>query len=217
MEKNRHAWTLLYFPLYLAWFAFLERTVTGRFHVVHVEVDDYIPFVEYFIVPYLLWFAYIAVGMAYFFRRSVPEYYRLCAFLFIGMTVFLVISTLYPNGHFLRPSVFPRENAFTVLVQWLYAADTPTNLFPSIHVYNSIGIHIAVSRNEELKKSRPVQIGSGALMGAIVLATMFLKQHSVFDVVTGCIMAALMCAVIYGWEFQRRSAPGRALQKGRAF
>lgn len=213
-KKYKHAWTLLYFPIYLAWFAFLERTVTRRFHVVHVALDDVIPFVEYFIVPYLLWFAYVAVGMLYFFFHDVSEYYRLCAFLFVGMTVFLIISTVYPNGHYLRPSVYPRNNLWSTLVQWLYAADTPTNLFPSIHVYNSIGIHLAVSRSQELRKHLGLQVGSGILMLSIILATMFLKQHSVFDVVTAIGMAVVMYTVVYGRELQQRKVPRHVFQKG---
>ena len=141
LKKYKHAWILSYLILYLAWFAFLEKTVTGRFHVVHMAVDDYIPFCEYFIIPYLLWFGYVAAAVIYFFFHNVSDYYKLCCFLFVGMTVFLVASTIYPNGHYLRPSVFRNDNIFTTLVQYLYATDTATNLFPSIHVYLSL-IHI---------------------------------------------------------------------------
>ena len=67
------------------------------------------------------------------------EFYQYCIFLFTGMTLFLIISTVYPNGHLLRPTDFPRNNIFTLAVQVLYQADTATNIFPSLHVFNSIG------------------------------------------------------------------------------
>lgn len=215
IKKYKHAWILLYFPIYLLWFAYLEQTVTRRFHVVHMAIDDYIPFIEYFIVPYLLWFAYVAVAVLYFFFTNVSDYYKLCCVLFTGMTVFLIVSTVYPNGHYLRPSVFANENIFTTLVQWLYATDTSTNLFPSIHVYNSIAVHMAVTKSEKLRQYKGVQIGSAVLMVSIVLATMFLKQHSVFDVITGCIMAVVMCSLVYGreWQNNRRKVYQRELQK----
>lgn len=203
LKRYKHGWILAYMFLYLPWFAFLEKTVTTRFHVIHMPADDYIPFLEYFIVPYLLWFLYVAAAVVYFFLTNVPDFYKLCLFLFVGMTVFLVVSTLYPNGHYLRPSVFKRDNIFVTLVQWLYAADTSTNLFPSIHVYNSIGVHFAVSHSEKLRRYKWVQLGSGALMVSIVLSTVFLKQHSVFDVITGCLMAVVMYSVVYGRDFQQ--------------
>lgn len=197
LKKYRHAWILSYFILYLGWFTLLEHKVTSNFHVIHLAVDDYIPFLEIFIVPYLLWFLYVAAAVCYFFFTDVRGYYKLCTFLFVGMTVFLIVSTVYPNGHYLRPSVFSRNNVFTFLTQCLYSIDTATNLFPSIHVYNSLGVHLAISRSERLKNNRFIQIGSGILMTSIILSTMFLKQHSVFDVLTAFGLALLMNYLVY--------------------
>lgn len=196
-EKYKHGLLLLYFLIYLPWFQHLERTVTTHFHVIHVALDDYIPFCEYFIIPYFLWFGYVAWGMGYFFLKNKDEYFRLCKMLFIGMTVFLVVSTIYPNGHYLRPTTFERNNIFIHIVKWLYATDTATNLFPSIHVYNSIAINIAVWHCDNFRKNKAVRFGSAFLMINIVLSTMFLKQHSVFDVVTGIIMAVFLYTLVY--------------------
>ena len=100
LYRYRHGWILSYFLIYLSWFAYLEQTVTRRFHVIHMPVDDYIPFIEVFVIPYFLWFVYVALAIAYFFFTNVQDYYKLCIFLFVGMTVFLVVSTVYPNGHY---------------------------------------------------------------------------------------------------------------------
>ena len=121
-RKNKHAFLLLYFCIYFPWFHHLERTVTTHFHVIHTALDDLIPFCEYFIVPYLLWFGYVAWAVGYFYFKNKDEYFKLCAMLFTGMTVFLVISTIYPNGHYLRPAYFEHNNIFIQLVKWLYAA-----------------------------------------------------------------------------------------------
>lgn len=196
-QKYKHSLLLLYLFLYLPWFSYLERTVTKHFHVIHMPIDDKIPFIEYFIVPYLLWFAYVAVAVVYFLLKDRTEFYKLCTFLFVGMTVFLVISTVYPNGHYLRPTVFERDNLFVDLVKGLYLADTPTNLFPSIHVYNSIGVNIAIWHCPEFKKNPLIRYGSAILMISIVLSTMFLKQHSVFDVITGIVFSVFMYTVVY--------------------
>lgn len=204
--QYRHAWVLSYGILYLTWFAYLERTVTKKFHIITMPVDLTIPFCEYFIIPYLLWFVYVAFGVMYFFFHNKGDYYRLCAFLFIGMTVFLVISSIYPNGHYLRPLEFGRENLCTELVRRLYRADTPTNLFPSIHVYNSLGVHIALMRSECFRDKKACQAVSAALCVLIILSTMFLKQHSVFDVMTAFGMAAVMYYVVYRQAYKKAPA-----------
>ncbi len=195
--KYKHSLLLLYLLIYFPWFAHLEKTVTKRFHVIHMAIDDKIPFIEYFIVPYLLWFAYVAVAVLYFLFKNKNEYYRLCAFLFTGMTVFLIISTIYPNGHYLRPVNFERDNIFVDMVCALYKTDTSTNLFPSIHVYNSIGVNIAVWHSENFKKNKNVRYGSAILMVSIILSTVFLKQHSVFDVITGVVLSVFMYTLVY--------------------
>lgn len=197
IEKNKHGFLLLYFLIYLPWFGHVEKTVTTHFHVIHMAIDDYIPFYEYFIIPYLLWFAYIAWGFVYFYFKNKDEYFRLCMTLFTGMTIFLIISSIYPNGHYLRPTTFERNNIFVQIVKWLYSTDTATNLFPSIHVYNSIMVNIAVWHCDNFKNNRVVRYGSAILATSIVLSTMFLKQHSAFDVITGIIMAVSMYMVVY--------------------
>ncbi len=197
-SKYRHALPLiLYGIIYMQWFTWLEKTVTKHYHLIHLRPDDLIPFCEVFVIPYLLWFAYVAVTVLYFFFKDKNDYFRICIFLFTGMTVFLIVSTLWPNGHNLRPAIMPRDNLFTGLVSMLYRTDTPTNLWPSIHVYNSLGCHFAVMKSTRLAKHKGIRIGSLFLCMSIILSTMFLKQHSVFDVATAFIMAAVMYGIIY--------------------
>ena len=192
---------LIYGVIYLSWFTWLERTNTKNYQVIHLAVDDKIPFCEVFIVPYLLWFAYVSAVVIFLFFKNKTDYFRACAFLFTGMTVFLIISTLFPNGHDLRLAVMPRDNIFTSMVAALWKTDTPTNLWPSIHVYNSIGAHIAVMHNGTLRSRKPVWITSGILAFSIILSTVFNKQHSVFDVLKGIIMGAFMYVLVYRREW----------------
>ena len=196
-EKYPHIWVVSYFIVYMIWFVWLESRADEPYHVIHFPLDDYIPFCEYFIIPYLLWFGYVGWGIGYFYLKDRSEYFRLCAMLFTGMTIFLIVSTIYPNGHYLRPTTFARDNIFVHIVKWLYASDTATNLFPSIHVYNSIAVNIAVWRSDAFKHKHAMRCGSAILMVSIILSTMFLKQHSVFDVVTGMITAAGMYMIVY--------------------
>lgn len=197
-ERYKHAIPLIIYAfIYCIWFAFLEKTVTHPQTVIHVWIDDAIPFCELFVIPYFLWFLYVSAAVLYCFFKNKREYYRTCVFLFTGMTIFLVISTLWPNGHHLRPYVMPRENIFTQMVSHLYRADTPTNLWPSIHVYNSIGAHLAIVHNQKLARNKAVRIGSFILCVSIILSTVFIKQHSVFDVLTAFVMATVMYVAVY--------------------
>ena len=184
----------------MTWFVYLERTITKDYTVIHVALDDRIPFCEIFIIPYLLWFAYVSAVIVYLFFKNKDDYFRTCIFLFTGMTIFLIISTLFPNGQHLRPKVMPRDNLFTWLVARLYSTDTPTNLWPSIHVYNSLGAHLALIKTKGLSGRKWLHASSFVLSLSIILSTMFIKQHSVFDVVTAFIMAAFMYGIVYKYD-----------------
>lgn len=198
LKKNKHFFLLLYAFIYVPWFCYLEKTVTTKFHIIHMTLDEYIPFCEYFIIPYYLWFVYMGAAIIYIAFTDGPTCWKMGLFLITGMTVFLFVSTVYPNGHMLRPQEFARDNIFVDMVKQLYATDTPTNLFPSIHVYNSLGVHFALTHCDRLKEKKWIKVASFILMTSIILSTMFLKQHSTFDVLTAFGLAAFMYSVCYG-------------------
>lgn len=199
LHKYRHASWLLYMFIYFPWFLLLENLVT-HYTPVHSIFDNYIPFCEYFIIPYFLWFAYVSVTVLYFLFTDKKAYYQLCAHLFIGMTIFLIICTIWPNGQNLRPIYFKRDNIFVDLVRTLYKSDTNTNVFPSLHVYNSIVTHISIIKSERLKKYRLLKILSFILAVSICLATVFLKQHSVIDVIGGTALSFFIYKLVYGMD-----------------
>ena len=74
LKKYKHGWVFSYFLIYIPWFLYLEKHVTRNYHVIHAAIDDKIPFIEYFIVPYLLWFVFIAAVMLYFFFTDKEGY-----------------------------------------------------------------------------------------------------------------------------------------------
>ena len=195
---------LSYAFIYLPWFSRLQENVNKPYHVMHTVLDDLIPFNEYFIVPYLMWFLYVAATIAFFFFKNRDDYYRLCTFLFTGMTISLLVCTLFPNGTDFRPAIDPDKNIFCYLVSRLWSIDPCINVFPSIHVYNSVGVHIAVCHSEELKKHPMIVRASGVLMVLICLATMFLKQHSVIDVVGALLMASVIYPIAYAPETEKK-------------
>lgn len=201
LKKYGHVWVMGYMLIYLPWFFYLERTVTSGYAVMHVALDDYIPFNEYFIVPYMLWFLYVSGTVLYFFFTDRQDYYRLCTFLFVGMTISMLICTFFPNGTDLRVEVDPGRNLFCWLVQAIHSSDTPTNVFPSIHAYNSLGVHFAVMNSSRLKDKVWIRRGSLVLMIAICLSTMFLKQHSAMDVMGAFILGYAMYPFVYGMGY----------------
>lgn len=211
LYKYRHAWVLLYFPIYMLWFVYLERTVTvgSNYHLMHIPLDDLIPFCEIFIIPYLLWFFYIFIVGLYFFFTNVQDFYRFCIFLFVGMSISLLICTIYPNGQNLRPDIdsLGRSNLWLTLIEHLYLTDTPTNVFPSIHVLNSVGACIAIFHSRALKSKKFLRLFSLILTVLICCSTVFLKQHSCIDLFGGLLLSLIMYWIAYKPKLQKAAEP----------
>ena len=210
--KSRHLWQkyrylliLLYWPIYLIWFFTLEKHIVppSSYFVVYCPLDDLIPFCEYFIIPYVLWYFYIALVTLLLLATDKEDFLRFCGFLFTGMTICLLICTFFPNGQHLRPTEFPRNNLFTQAVRYLYSIDTPTNVLPSMHVLNSIGCHIALMKSKRFHRNIPLQIISWVLLFSITASTMFLKQHSVWDGVAAIILAIPLYVLAYKVNWQK--------------
>ena len=212
--KYKHGVVLSYFFIYMAWFMYLERTVTTKFHPIYSKLDALIPFCELFVIPYFLWFLYIAVTFAYFLLTSKRDFLRLCANLFIGMTICLLIYTIWPNGHYLRVDLnsLGRSNIFITILSSLYSFDTATNVFPSIHVFNSVGAMIAIRKSEKLCNIKWLQWSTFILTVSICMSTVFLKQHSVLDIFGALILNLILYTIIYAPSRETDKAK-RALSK----
>lgn len=189
----------IYLFFYMIIFGYLEIRHVDEYHIIRMKIDSHIPFCEYFIIPYCLWFFYIAATVILFIFLDRKDYIRLCLTLGIGMTVFLVISYLVPNMQPLRPNLdlISRDNIFLDMVKVLYRADTCTNVFPSIHVFNSLAADLAIQKSHQLENHKVLRTGSHILCFLIILSTMFLKQHSMFDVLTGISMFIVLYWLIY--------------------
>ena len=182
----------LYTVFYLPAFHWLEVNITVPAIWVHCQLDDVIPFCKYAIVPYFAWFAWIPFTLFYLLWKAPREdFWRLCLPLFTGMTLSLLFCAIVPNGTDLRPAYIYGNDIFSRTVRALWRTDTPTNVFPSIHVFNSVTLMMAYYRSRifETPGRRWMRPAANVLGVAIILSTMLLKQHSCIDVALGAALA----------------------------
>jgi membrane-associated phospholipid phosphatase len=200
LKKYKHFIIVpIFFLFYMSVFYYVENRTGVHIHKISFGPDQYVPFCEYFIVPYFLWFFYIAAAVVYFgiFSKDRTDYYCLITTLGIGMTLFLIISLIFPNGLNLRPSYFARDNIFVDMVRYLYSIDTSTNVFPSIHVFNSVAVAIAIAAHPTLRRHPLIVHASTLLAVLIVCSTVFLKQHSLIDVMGALALNWICYRLIY--------------------
>lgn len=189
----------IFLPIWLLLFFKLDFTNLGSYHIIHARLDDYIPFCEYFVWFYYLWFAYCILGvMSFWLQKNGEDFYRLTFNMFGGMTVFLLITILFPNQLDIRHTITDPANLSQQLVMFIQQNDTPRNVFPSLHVFNALCVTHAITNSDRLGHKRGVVINTWITCILICLSTVFIKQHSVIDVLGGCLMQAIFYFFLYG-------------------
>jgi len=187
VPNRREAIIIIYMFIHLLWYFIDEALIQTNFHVMYCPLDDKIPFCEWFIFPYLSWFLYMLIPGLYFYRKDKPLFEKYALLLEFGWFVCMFINTVFPNGQTLRPASYP-DNIAGQLVKLIQSADTPTNVFPSMHIVGALAVAVALLKSETLRKKIGLQIFSILLCVSIFLATMFLKQHSALDVMGGTVV-----------------------------
>mgnify|MGYP001086726925 CR=1 FL=1 len=191
-----HIKLLLFWPVFGLAFLALERfRPHAAYHVMHCALDDAIPFSEWALIPYLLWFVYLIGALAYTFFQDVPAFRRMMKFIILTYSFALLTYWLFPNCQHLRP-VLSDNDVLTRLVSMLYRSDTNTNVCPSIHVIGSFAVYFA-ARDSRMLSKPPIRLTVFILTVLISISTVFLKQHSVLDVLAGLLVCAAAYPMIY--------------------
>jgi len=216
IQKNfRHAWLLLYFPIFITWFFLDERFIVGSYTPIYCWLDSLIPFCEYFVIPYVLWYPFLGTVALYLFFKDDEDFCRFMWSLILGLSFCLTFYIVFPNGQNLRPDHFERTNIFTSFVSKLYSADSNLNVLPSMHVFGTIAPTAALFMNREAGKKLWVRLSSITICVLICLSTLFMKQHSIIDVVCGALLYIPIYLLIYknGRHWKLWLWPSKPLKK----
>ena len=172
------------------------KLVIKDYHIVHLPIDDKIPFLPIFIIPYTIWFAYIPGMMILTFFKSKKAFLRQQYAFYLGVGISCLIFLIYPTMIDFRPDA-AGDGFLLWLTRIVYSGDVPpTNVFPSLHCYEALSVHLTTFTVGPFKDKTLPRILSAVLVVLICLATVFVKQHSVIDVLPGCLMAVLSLITI---------------------
>lgn len=192
-----HLKLLLFWPAYGLAFLFAERFYSpAQWHPIYCPLDDLIPFNELFLIPYMLWFVYLIGALGYTLLFNERAFRRMMYFIMFTYTLTIIFYFIYPSCQELRPVTFERDNIFTRFIAEFYKFDTNTNVCPSIHVIGSVAAMLAGFDTSRFSK-RQCKIASTAVCFLISISTVFMKQHSVIDVIAAVGLCAAGYAVCY--------------------
>ena len=200
LEKYQSLKYLIYFFIaYMIGFMILENQDFSHMIITDTWIDQYIPFNEYFVIPYVLWFIFMVLGFAYFVFIDQSGIKRTYFYLFLGMSLSLLIYALIPTGQNLRVQLY-NDNIFQCLVSFIYSVDSSTNVCPSIHVYNSVMMCVSLLKSRKIKQHTWLCFLIIVLAILICMSTVMIKQHAFMDIVWALVLAIVIYS-IGKWKF----------------
>ena len=170
---------------------------TSVFHV-ETSLDTMLPFVPWMMVPYVSFYAYFP--LMFWMGSRVdrrPQAERLTLRLVQATWIAFAIFLLLPVEVDLRHQITPVEGVLGLAFDTLHTWDTPYNAWPSLHVLQSLLVVLTVRTwlAEEARAGAPIYGLIWAAWGLLVLSTLLVKQHYLFDVATAIVLAATVWKV----------------------
>ena len=192
----RHLKLLLFWPIFSLVFCYLENyRPTVYYAPMRCALDHWIPFCKWFVIPYAFWFLFVGGMLLYTLFYNIPAFRRMMWFIILTYSFALVTYLLFPNCQHLRPTLLGGD-LLTRFTAKLYAADTNTNVLPSMHVIGCAALTLACFDAPRLraKKLHLVMLTLGVLISA---STVFVKQHSMLDVLVAIPVSVVLCLIVY--------------------
>ena len=194
---------------------FLFRGMEPVWEVV-VPLDHAIPYCEWFVIPYVMWYAFF-FGTALFFvhiAKKYPTARRECVqfmmYAFGGCLVasvfYIALPTVFPLRPDLLGETMDTSRPLTALVTLLWDNDPGArNVFPSTHCQAQFCCAVALMRSAFISKKtkRWLVPCIGVLTLAVVLSTLFIRQHSILDALGAAVIAVVLYYISYkiNWRF----------------
>ena len=165
-----------------------------------LAIDDLIPIVPIFIIPYIWSYAYWAMAPMAVSKCEKSHYQRYMSAYILAMLVGGMILVFAPTymDRVAEGLQNPEMHGFGVrLMQFWYSldgGDMAYNLLPSFHCINSTISYLGVARRPEVPKWYR---GYSLVMTLLIYAsTLFVKQHFFLDVISGIAVALASWGII---------------------
>ena len=207
LSTHKYLYLLLYWPVQLMTYG-ISNLIFGSQEVLLFSspLDLQIPFCEWFVIPYMLWFPYIIFTMVLAVMSGKKGFLHSCAIIYLSIFIPMTFCLFVPNGIpiELRPDfeALGRNNPAIWLVKFIYLVDSPPrNCMPSMHVSVSCALFFTILTNKQIPWRKWLIPCSFILSALICAATVLIKQHSILDVYYGVLVAVSVFAAVMIVEF----------------
>lgn len=175
-------------------------TVTNRLSAVRnctevlCSLDEKLPMMPVFVIPYLSWHALLVFMGIYLFVKDMDAFRRFAKYLICTSLMTIPVFIVWPTCMPLRPDGVVVTGPLSWLVSVIYWIDRNTNVCPSLHVIWGLGLLFA-AWNDRRFCAKGWRLAWSIQVFLICCSTFMIKQHSIIDVIAAvpfCVAGWLM-------------------------
>ncbi len=173
---------------YVDWHNHLLWKEGMKFYSLTTFMDRSIPFTPGWVWIYLLYYPFCFTPL--FLLNNIDTFRRVAGAYLMEFVLAFIVFLSFPV-RMIRPFVVP-DTLSTKMVGIIYRVDPGFNVFPSLHVANSLLVALIFYRYNKT-------LGIFFILIAILisLSTLYVKQHYFLDVVAGILDTAIVYPLIF--------------------
>lgn len=188
---------IIYMCFFMVLFFLLKRIRFPVYHYPYMAIDLQIPYVRYFIIPYVFWFLWVPFTLIYLGVTDAPSFRKVSWLMMAGMTIYLLACVVYPTKLSLRPAALPGNDIFCRMTSFIYGLSPEMHVFPSLHVFDScIALHAVLAGKGKLFQKKSFKIFAWITTVLICLSAVLIRQHSLIDIVGGVLLYLLTLVLL---------------------
>lgn len=179
---------------------YLTKVIAADFthYNLGIVIDSYIPFRPIFIIIYVGAYIQWIHGYIYHCKQSEDICYQITVSDLIAKAICFLIFIILPTT-ITRPEI-TGTGIFDKCVDFIYSADIPVNLFPSIHCLESwmcfrgaLKMRTSKNKNYRFKDAicDPYIVFQFVFTLLVFASTVFIKQHFFIDIIGGVAMVEI--------------------------
>lgn len=180
--------------IYEAFVFFLTKPFIQDPYILGSTLDDKIPFVPQFVWIYVFWYTMLFWVPYYIFNKNKASFYKYTLTFIITTLIAGIIFVSFPNT-VVRANIID-NNLSSKIVKLIYSLDDPgINCLPSIHcLYSFLFIFAVLDTKSNSPKWMKILIATLSIL--VVLSTLFIKQHVVYDAIAALIIGIIVWVIV---------------------
>lgn len=169
------------------------KSFQGTPNFIGNNIDSNIPFINVFIIPYVIWYLFIFYLPILYYKYDKTVFTKYVISYLVGIIIGDIIFICYPTI-INRPEITD-GGIINFLVKFIYKCDTPAiNCFPSLHCLIAFFFMFYTLELKKLKNIYKIIICVVSFL--IVCSTVFVKQHVFIDILGGLAVSLLVYFIV---------------------